>query len=134
MHHGMILNTQGDDEGSLKAFEDALSYVPDDPVLLLNYGVALRVANRSQDAINALNKVIEMGFTRPELHYNLALAHDALDASKAAHENFEMAISQSPESPDLRLAVADFLMRSGDKVAAEAQARHAHRLSSGPGT
>lgn len=74
-------------------FERAMRFQPNDPGPHLLYGIHLLRLDKPKEAIDALNKSLELGGSKANIDYNLGLAHfdlkefdQAMKHAKAAYE------------------------------------------------
>ena len=106
MHLGMILTTMGLHERAALAFEKALTYLPEDPVLLVNYGVSLRMSGRTELAIKTLRAVLDRFGHVFEVHFNLAAAYHGIEDFESSKFHLDCALRMSSDAEQVK---ADFL-------------------------
>ncbi|MEE2789328.1 MAG: tetratricopeptide repeat protein [Myxococcota bacterium] len=97
MHHGMILAAMGLSVRAAQAFGLALESQPGDPVLLVNYGVSLRMSGQHEEAIKVFQHILQQVGHAFEVHFNLAAAHRSLGALDESRYHLDLALRMSDD-------------------------------------
>ncbi|XP_034039576.1 PEX5-related protein [Thalassophryne amazonica] len=95
---GVLYNLSSDFNKAVQAFTTALSVKPQDYLLWNRLGATLANGNRSEEAVEAYNRALELqpGFIRSR--YNLGISCINLGALREAASNFLTALNQQRQS------------------------------------
>lgn len=90
---GILFNLSGDYDKAVDCFKAALQVNPDDPLLWNRLGATLANGDRSEEAIGAYHKALELypGFVRSR--YNLGISCINLKAYREAADHFLVSLS-----------------------------------------
>ena len=86
---------------AVKAVEQGLQNVPDDPKLLALAGEVYLRANRTEDAVKVLEKAVQADPSNAGAVANLARAYHMLGKKDKALETYEKALAANPDNTDL---------------------------------
>jgi tetratricopeptide (TPR) repeat protein len=89
---GFIKREMGALEGSLQAYEDALSIEGAPPEVLSDLSVVLIKLGRLEEAEGALSSCLESGLQRPNIMNNLGFVREALEDLDGALDAYDQAI------------------------------------------
>ncbi len=114
-----------------KRAEAALTYLPNDPSMLNNLAAALIQSNDLYAAMPRLDAAIEVDPNHFLARRNRGLLNASLGRYPEAVEDLEVAVSVEPSRGDMRMALADSLIESGQHEKAAAVIREAKDLNIG---
>ena len=121
---GTIYGRQNRLEESIREFETAIALDGDNwPDAYLNLAVALRRTNRLDEAIQNLNRSLEIDPQLKTAHVNLALIHGQRNQLQTATEHFQRALNIDPTDIQTRFNLAVALVKQQDPQAALAELR-----------
>jgi Tfp pilus assembly protein PilF len=80
-----------------EAFATVLRLAPDNPAVLNNYGHALALSGRTEEARRALENAVRIQPFYAEAHYNLAVLLDQIGMPAEALREYEQAATLKPE-------------------------------------
>ena len=104
---------RGDAQGALSAFEAALDALPDDPVTLFNFGMALIELGDKAGAEERMRRAIDIDDGYREPHYNLALILAERGDLEGAERHLRRAVEIDPDDLEARVRHAESLTRLG---------------------
>jgi tetratricopeptide (TPR) repeat protein len=97
----MELGRQSSDHGELNSaitlYKNAVGAKPDSALAWYNYGDALLAARRTEEALPALLKAIELAPDVPLFHYDLGFALHCLERYEEAGKEFADIVSNDPQ-------------------------------------
>lgn len=96
----------------------ALAIDPDNVELLLDRGITLATAKNYWEAVDDLNRALELAPARPDLLILRASAYRYLDAFDLAREDIALALARAPNSPDALLERGMLRRLTGDEAGA----------------
>jgi tetratricopeptide (TPR) repeat protein len=96
----------------------ALDIDPDNVELLLDRGITLATAKNYWEAVDDLNRALELAPARPDLLTLRASAYRYLDAFDLAREDIALALSHAPNNPDALLERGMLRRLAGDAAGA----------------
>jgi tetratricopeptide (TPR) repeat protein len=109
---------------SAEVLQNAAAQAPDDPATWRELGLTYQAQGKTQDAIAALLKAIELDPDMPEAHNNLGVIRSAQNPAKA-EQDFREAIRIQPDYADAHSNLGNLLSSAGDF----AQARNHFEIS-----
>lgn len=84
-----------------------------DPYSLILYGSAWGQMGNSLVALEACTKAVALSPEDPELHFMVALYHDALGQNKKAEARFQQALALDPDNAEYLAGYAGFAYKTG---------------------
>ncbi len=96
----------------------ALGLDPDNVELLLDRSITLATAKNYWEAVDDLNRALELAPARPDLLTLRASAYRYLDAFDLAREDLALALSRAPNNPDALLERGMLRRLAGDEAGA----------------
>ncbi|MBM3600384.1 MAG: tetratricopeptide repeat protein [Alphaproteobacteria bacterium] len=109
---------QGDAVRAISAQTAALKLKPDDPDLLIDRSIGYGGSGRYWEAIDDLNRVIELNPRRADAYVFRASAYRLVDAPELALDDVAEALRLSPGSPDALLERGMLRRMTGDDAGA----------------
>lgn len=95
---GVLQTRAGDYDAALIAFDTAAKLKPDMAEIYLNKGACLIYMNRSAEAVEALEKSLELGTPKElEARYNRALALESLERYREAYADLQRVLELRPD-------------------------------------
>ncbi len=95
---GILQMRSGAYEESLVSYDRSLGIAPDSPEALINRGAALIYLGRNNEALDNLNRSIELGTKKlPVALYNRALAYEKLEQFENAYYDLKRALELDPD-------------------------------------
>jgi Flp pilus assembly protein TadD len=125
---GWALNQQKDGAAAERALREHLR-LSESPKGLAQLGVSLLIQQRFAEAIEVLEKAVEVKPTWRELHSNLGFACVQLGRDDQAIAHYRNALAQDPNHVPSHTALAELLVRRGKMVEARAALREALEIS-----
>ncbi len=98
----------------------ALDLDPDNVELLIDRSITLATAENYWEAIDDLNRALELAPARPDLLTLRASAYRILDVADLAREDISLALARAPNSPDALLERGILRRLAGDTAGAQA--------------
>ena len=128
-HLGLVLVQSGDDQGGIAAFREAVRIAPDYADAHANLGAVL-IPTDAEEAIQELEKAVELAPTLVKARFNLAAAYGAGPVAGRAREIEQLlkVVELAPTFARARLALGKALLREGRVTEAVDQLREAVRL------
>jgi protein O-GlcNAc transferase len=120
---GHALEDAEDLEGALRKYQAAAALTPASPRPLLNIGNILHRQRRLDDAIETVNRAIELDPSFAPSHYNAGLLHMARGAHETAEVEFRKTLQLTPQFSDAILALAHLLETTNRLAEAESVLR-----------
>ncbi|RDS79065.1 sulfotransferase family protein [Dyella monticola] len=120
---GISSQMRGDPVKAADAFRQADTLRPDDPVILMSYGISLFECGKVQDAIGAFRRACELAPDMASAWYNLGKALKLQLHAEEACRVFERALSLDPSHVTARISLADTFVHLGDIAAGAAHYR-----------
>jgi len=119
-------------EVALQYWGETLTQAPDRVVLYNKIAIAHMLAKQPGEAINVLQRGLQMDAGNPRLYYNLSLAHYYCDAAGKALEVLEQVLRLDEDYPDAHLLKGLCL----DELGRHDEARQAYvdELNANPGS
>lgn len=124
----------GDAGKAAAAFGRALALKPDDTALLLARAVARGAAGKEFEALDDLNRVVEIAPDRADARVLRAAAYRRVDAPELAQEDLRIALRLNPKLADAWLELGLLRAGRGDIAGAGAALKKAIRLDPGGAT
>ena len=113
---GVLLMRKGDNQKAQSHYKQAIKLRPKTSETYINYGASLIYSGNYQDAINALNKAIDLETIKmPEALYNRAIAYDRLKNYKSAYKDLKQALILKPEWPPAMKALDNYTVTTRSK-------------------
>ncbi len=112
----------------------ALALDPDNVEILLDRSITLATARNYWEAVDDLNRALDLAPGRPELLILRASAYRYLDALDLARDDIERALQRAPDNPDGLLERGMLRRLSGDNPGARADWLRAIALAEGTAT
>ncbi len=112
----------------------ALEFDPDNVELLLDRSITLATAKDYWEALDDLNRALDLAPGRPDLLTLRASAYRSLDALDLARDDIALALSHAPDDPDALLERGMLRRLAGDDAGARADWLRAIALSEGSPT
>ncbi len=107
-------------ELALEAYEGVLAVAPSHRAALLRKGIVLSQLGRGEEAIRALERLVDLGFWYlGEAHYWLAWNEQRAEMEADAHEHIELAKHSLPDDPRVHELDGRLELHRGDLAAAE---------------
>ncbi len=100
-------------EDALAITRQMLAIDSNDPHSLILYGSAWGQLGNTLVALEACTKAVETSPEDPELHFMLALYHEALGQNKKAEARFQQALTLDPDNAEFLAGFADFAYKTG---------------------
>ena len=119
----------GEPERALASTTLALAFTPDDADLLIDRSVAEGTLERYQDAVDDLNRALDLDARRPDALVLRAAAWRHLDHLDLAQDDVDRALALDPEDADALLERGILRQRRGDRAGARADWERAIELS-----
>jgi tetratricopeptide (TPR) repeat protein len=112
------------------AFDAALTYKHDDPDLLIDRAQTFAEAGQFWDAIDDLNRAIELAPNRADAHIFRASAYRRLpDGLDLAQQDIDIALKIAPEAATAYLERGNIRALKGDMAGAKADWQHVEKLA-----
>lgn len=127
----LALETSGQTDRALLAWQQFLSLTPDDPDALCRYARLLSLTGRHQDALAAYERAAAFEETGPDTRLAHALAHHRAGALSAAIEIYEALLADRPDWAACHNGLAASLHAAGNHSRAIGHARRATELAPG---
>lgn len=121
----------GEAAKAVAAFGRALALKPDDTGLLMARAVARGAAGQEFEALDDLNRVIEVAPNRADARVLRAAAYRRVDAPELAHEDLRMALRLNPKLADAWLELGLLRAQRGDLTGARTALKKAIELDPG---
>jgi tetratricopeptide (TPR) repeat protein len=122
-----LAQSEPDIEGAIASFRRALALAPRHTLARYNLALALKRADRLQEAIEELTRVLAME-PRPEAHYQLGVLHLHRGDLDRAAASLRAAIEGSPDYADAHYTLGAVLQARRDWTGAAAALRRAIAL------
>ncbi len=127
---GVARDLLGDAAGAQDAYRSGLEAVPDDPRLLMNYGLSLALTGQAADAMAVLDSVARLSPATPRQDLSLALAYGLVgDTERAA----QLAATHLDDAAIAQSLAAYARIRALPTHASKAAAIGAYLAGAGPG-
>ncbi len=124
-----------EDTGRAYAVQSAALAIDRDNVeLLLDRGITLATAKNYWEAVDDLNRALDMAPGRPDLLILRASAYRYLDALELAHDDIDRALARDPDNPDGLLERGILRRLAGDEAGARDDWLRAIELAEGTPT
>ncbi len=118
IRQAQLMRTSGDLDGALKILSQLMLGTPDDPRVVGEYGKLLVQQNRMADAVQFLNRAIELQPGDWTLYSALGVAYDRQNDQPHAKLAYERGLTLKPGEPALLNNFAMSRMLAGDTAAA----------------
>ena len=115
---GRTLHAQGNLEGALSSFQQAVQLQPQDAATHANLGYILREQGRFVEAIASFQLALELAPHWPELHFNLGQVFYEQGSMTEALQSFQHAIVLRPDYADAHYNLGVVQQTQGDLDAA----------------
>lgn len=103
INRGILRSRVEDPVKALDDYDEGLKIAPTLAEGFVDRGAAMLALHRYQDALNDLNKGIDMGARQPEIaYYDRAIVNEALGNIRGAYEDYKKAVEIRP---DFNLAI-----------------------------
>ena len=128
---GVAAFQQGDFEGAVAAFREAVREDPSDAGTRLNLGSALVRLGQLEQALEEYRRVLEQDPDNALTHFNVGTTMARLGDAEGAVRHYREAIRVDPEYLNARFNLANALRRRGDSENAEQHYRRVIELDPG---
>ncbi len=115
---GQAWNLAGDTTRAHAVQSAALRIDPDNVELLLDRAITLATTKKYWEAVDDLNRALDLAPGRPDLLTLRASAYRTLDAIELAREDIALALAHAPSSPDALLERGILRHLEGDETGA----------------
>ncbi len=113
---GVLYMRRGDNADAQTHYKKAIDLRPSTSEAYINYGASLIYTGNYQEAINAINKAIELKTVKmPEALFNRAMAYDGLENYKGAYKDLKQALVLKPEWPAALNAIDNYTVTTRSK-------------------
>jgi tetratricopeptide (TPR) repeat protein len=130
-HAGQAWLLAGEIDRAYAVQSAALGLAPHDPALLVDRGVTLAEAGRYWEAIDDLDRALELDPRRVEALVFRASAYRRVDALELAADDLERALARRPDHPEALLERGIVRRLSGDEAGARRDWLEVLRLAAG---
>jgi tetratricopeptide (TPR) repeat protein len=126
---GDLRLAEGRNREAIDLFLSALAIKPDDPILLIDLGIAYRRIGLTEEAIASFSRVIARNPEHAEAHYNLGLIMAEAGRREEAFRLFREALDRARGNPRLTLDIGTAFLRRGNPGQAASILAEAVRLN-----
>jgi tetratricopeptide (TPR) repeat protein len=104
--HARVLNWSGKLEQAEREYLEIIAVVPNDPDDWAGLAAVYSRENRTQDALQALDRAVQLDSTRADLHLARARALRAVNQRREAKAEFEEVMVLDPRNDEARTGIA----------------------------
>ena len=126
---GLLATRDGDTDGAIAYFQEALRLYPDLPVALQNLGNAYRQQKRFDDARSMLERALAVAPGNAQVHYSLGMVFAQTGDAARAHDLLVEAIALRPAYPEALNNLGILYLRTQRREEAVAQFEQAIRVA-----
>jgi tetratricopeptide (TPR) repeat protein len=110
---GQLMESQGDLNGAVKQYEQALKLNPNHKSALFRLGLVYTALKKYPDAIAVWQRYLKATNNSPAAYNNLALCYEQADRLTEAEQTFKAGIARDPDERTTRINYGLMLARHG---------------------